>query len=160
MTIISFEMFYFTIQLRFTKLSPYFWWYHCAICTRFYLLSYFAVICWDIFEVDIEVLFFSIKHSHLRKWRCLHWRNIFFFAKAILLIVLTWIWLGFASTLFWEMSHLFTGVAYYTYPWTGSARVWFTSTPGAHVVAFNGSTIFHLVFERCFWSWTQLLLSQ
>ena len=36
MIIISFEMFYLTIQLRFTKLCPYFWWYQCAICTYFY----------------------------------------------------------------------------------------------------------------------------
>ena len=104
-------MSYLTNQLRFTKLSPYFWRYHCAICTCVYLQFYFAIINWDLFprRTHAKDLFFSIKHSHLRCWRCLMWRIIFSFAKVILFIVLNWIWLRFASTLFWEVSHFFTG---------------------------------------------------
>ena len=76
---------------------------------------YFAVIYWDIFPSHRHAkdLFFSIKHSHLRCWRWFLWRNIFFFAKFILFIVLNWIWLGFTSTNLWEVSHLFTGVAFF-----------------------------------------------
>ena len=87
-------MSYLAIQLRFTKLSPYFWWCHCAICTCVYLHFYFVVIYRDIFpcRTHAKDLFFSIKHSHFRCWRCLLWRTVFFFAKHFLVIVVTWIW--------------------------------------------------------------------
>ena len=85
---------------------------------------------------DMQKICSWIKHPHLRCWRCLLWRNIFFFAKVNLFIVLTWTCLRFASTHFWEVSHLFTGVAFFIQRWTGSGRVWLTTTPSAHVVAF------------------------
>ena len=67
MIIISFELSYLTIQLRFTKLSPFFWWYHCAICTCVYLHFYFAVICWDIFPCLLALNFsFGFRQVFLR----------------------------------------------------------------------------------------------
>ena len=88
MTIIDFDLSCLTIQPWITKLSPYVWWYHCAICTCRYLHFYFAVIYWDIFPCHRH----KKKHSHLRCWRCSLLRIVFLIAKVFFLYLPEYVW--------------------------------------------------------------------